>query len=70
MADDATRNDDNPVVPTPDPDELTDQELSKVAGGGGVIQDRTAQKVTGEMQMNPSGMQMNPGAIAGWGDPH
>jgi hypothetical protein len=70
MADDATRNDDNPAVPTPDPDELTDQELSKVAGGGGVIQDRNLQKVKGDMQMNPGDMQMNPGAIAGWGDPH
>ena len=70
MADVPTRNDNVTAVPTPDPHELSDEELAKVAGGGGVIEDRTARKVTGNVQMDPGGTPMNPGAIAGWGDPH
>ncbi len=70
MADLPTRKDNVTAVPTSDPHELSDEELAKVAGGGGVIEDRTARKVTANVQVDSGGTQMNPGAIAGWGDPH
>ena len=52
VADLPTRKDNVTAVPTSDPHELSDEELAKVAGGGGVIEDRTARKVTANVQVD------------------
>ena len=63
MADEIkNQNEDVPAAPAPEEKtELTDDELSKVSGGGAVVEDKVAVKYN---------TTLSPTSLKSWGDPH